>query len=298
MTIGRAINEQQLDVAVAAIGCARLQLADPLEAAVVAESLGYTDGRVRRELGLSDVYELGQTAFELLADRPLPIPERRPRRRRPSLWPAAGFIVPWLAVLAIDRAQVVPGPPLGLAFMLSLVAMGGFVVALRERGHFYATHGRPSIAASVAAYVVRVGIVVAVTLAVTGVLVGRILDVASWPVLVLWADEFFVFSALWLAYGGWGARRLAEQGAGPEIGSPAPLPLPRLTVVLAHMLPSIARASACLAVAFAGPLLLAGEGTRAASYAAATVLLFAMGAVYRKSQAEGQAAPNSRAPSL
>jgi hypothetical protein len=182
--------------------------------------------------------------------------------------------------------------------MLSLIAMGGFVVALRERGHFYGTQEQPAVAKAVAAYVARAGLLVAVALAVAGLLAGWAFALAPWPVLVLAADAFAVFSALWLLYGVRSARRLAEQTSEPSSAAAEPLPLPHMHVVLAQMLPRIVRAGACLALAFAGPLLLATPETRGIWSAVATALLFAVGLVYRRPQADGQAAPNSGAPSI
>jgi hypothetical protein len=120
-----------------------------------------------------------------------------------------------------------------------------------------------------------------VAAAVIGLVVGWALAIAPWPVAVLWADELIVFSALWLAWAAWSMRRASGQRAATANASHAPLPLPRLTVVLWQMLPWIAYGSAFFAAVFAGPLLALDPATRALWNAGVTALLVAMGAAER-----------------
>ena len=287
MTItARQLKDHELDLAVAAIGYARPHLIDAADAAIVAESLGYTDSRVRRELGLDNVYELGQLAFTRLAERPLP-PRVTTRddagvgSRRGSVWPTFAIVLVWLAALGIDASRLINGPPVQIALMSSLIVAGGFVLAMRHRAGLYAHHQQPAVATSVSGYVFRLGATAAVAAAATGFALGLALRVAPWPVGVLWTDEVVVFSALWLAWAAWSMRRASRERAAAASASRAPLPLPRLTVVLWQMLPWIAYGSAFFAVIFAGPLLAADASSRALWNAGATALLVAMGAAER-----------------
>jgi hypothetical protein len=97
---------------------------------------------------------------------------------------------------------------------------------------------------------------------------------------VLWADEFVVMSALWLAWAALGMRRAARHTLPADVPLAA-LPLPRLTVVLWQMLPWIGYGTVCCAVAFAGPLLARNTAMRAPWTAGAAAFLLAMGAAQR-----------------
>src|SRR3954464_3804072 len=65
------MDDRALDTVGTAVAYARPQLVDAWEAATVVESLGYTDARVRRELGLDDTHALGELVFARLAQRPI-----------------------------------------------------------------------------------------------------------------------------------------------------------------------------------------------------------------------------------
>jgi hypothetical protein len=216
---GNEVAHLARESAVATVAYARPQLVDAVEATVVAESLGYTDARVRRELGFDDTHALGQFIFDRLADRPLPT--EHPRHVVSPLWmirscgecvaAALVAVIPWLVVLAIDAlaraaSPAVLSPPLSLALMPSLVVVGGFAAAMSATGRFYFDLSQPAVASSVCGYFFRLGSVIALATSIVGLLFGWVRGVAPLPYLVLWADEFVMFSIAWLASGALIAR--------------------------------------------------------------------------------------------
>jgi hypothetical protein len=281
-------NDRELDAVAAAVAYARPYLVDGVDAAIALESLGYTDARARRELGVNDVYSLGQLVFTRLSQRPLPVTvgastrDGAPRSdRREVRWPTLAYAAALIGALAIDASGLVAGPPVQVALMTSLIVVGGFVLALRHRARFYADLQQPALATSVAGYVFRLGAIGVVAVAGAGLAGGWAFALAPWPVLVLWADEFIIVSALWLAWAAWGMRRASRQRPPAGDSTHALLPLPRLTVVFWQMLPWIAYGTVCCAIAFAGPLLARDAATRALWTAGATAFLFAIGTAQR-----------------
>lgn len=201
-------GSRALDAAVAAIGHARPFVADAWEAAAVAESLGYTDARVQREFGCPDTRAFGELVFERLAQQQGPPPASAARQETPAAGsagrigtPALLYLVPWLGVLAIERTAIAGGPSLSIALMLSLVLCGGFVEAIRRRADFHLAQDQPYFARVTSAYFARVCALLIVAAALAGVAVGWFFDLAAWPRLVLWADRFLLFGAVWLACG-------------------------------------------------------------------------------------------------
>src|SRR5947208_6433420 len=142
-------NPRALDDVVAAVAQARPHLVDPFEAVALIESLGYTDARLRREFGFADTRAFGEYVFERLSESRI-----QPSRTksvstgggalesfRRCLGASLLYAVPWAGTVAIERAApgaLSPhgvGPPLSLAFMLSLIVCGGFMQAIGRRGH-------------------------------------------------------------------------------------------------------------------------------------------------------------------
>lgn len=206
-------SSRALDDVVAAVAQARPHLVDPLEAVALIESLGYTDARMRREFGFADTRAFGQYVFERLSQGQIPPPKATaaPSGRGAlatfghCLGASLVYAVPWLIVVAADRARGVSvaadlGPPLSLALMLSLVVCGGFMQAIGRRGRFYIGAHQPGLAAVVCAYFVRLGAIATIAAAVVGLGLGWLFGLAAWPSLVLWADQFIVFCALWLTW--------------------------------------------------------------------------------------------------
>src|SRR5439155_20913518 len=67
-----ATETRALEAVTVAIGRARPYLVDAWEATAVAESLGYTDARVRQDFGFADARTLGERIFERLSGRRVP----------------------------------------------------------------------------------------------------------------------------------------------------------------------------------------------------------------------------------
>jgi hypothetical protein len=109
------------------------------------------------------------------------------------------FALPWLSLLAMERLY--PGSAsasLSTAFVFSLIASGGFAVAINRRSRFYLSTNQSGLGAIVAGYVFRVGLGAAIGGAVAGVAAGWLSGSYAWPALVLWADQLVILSAVWL----------------------------------------------------------------------------------------------------
>jgi uncharacterized membrane protein len=208
-------RERAVDELMAAVARARPRLIDEWEATAFIESLGYTDTRIRREFGFPDTAALGAHVFDALADRPgEPAPPVESAARRPivaffnSIGASLVYALPWLITFIVERlrpeAMRMPGnagPPLSLALMFSLIVSGGFIQAISRRGQFYIGLKQPGLAALVTGYLLRLGTMAAVVAAAIGLFVGWYFSLFSWPYLVLWADEFLLLCALWMACG-------------------------------------------------------------------------------------------------
>jgi hypothetical protein len=202
-----------LEEVIAAVTSIRPHLVDSWEATALIESLGYTDARIRRELGFSDAAALGAHVFAALSARPRSRAQSAaPRERRAIAALLSGiaislvYAVPWLLRLIVERMRPETMPakaalPLSLALMLSMVVSGGFVQAITRRGRFYVGQMQTGLAALVCGYLLRLGAIVSLGFAVCGVLVGWYFDLSSWPYLVVWADEFLVLAGFWMLCG-------------------------------------------------------------------------------------------------
>ena len=208
-----------LDELIAAVGRARPRLIDSWEATALIESFGYTDTRIRREFGFPDTASLGAHVFAARAPEIAPaVPvELRPWRPLLTFAQSVGaslvYALPWLITFVVEwlrpEAMRLPGnagPPVSLALMLSLIVSGGFIQAICRRGQFYIGLKQPGLAALVTGYLLRLGAIAAIAAAATGLFVGWYFNLFSWPYLVLWADEFLLLCALWMACGVLGIR--------------------------------------------------------------------------------------------
>ena len=208
-------DSRSLDDVIGAVARARPHLVDPLEAVALIESLGYTDARMRREFGFVDTRACGEYVFERLSERRVPPPKAEAVPTAAGALETFGrclgasllYAVPWCITVALDRAAPAAvsgpdgaGPPLGLALIFSLIVCGGFMQAISRRGRFYLGVEQPGLAAVVSAYFVRIGAMVTVGAAAIALTIAWALELAPWPYLVLWADEFVVFCALWLTW--------------------------------------------------------------------------------------------------
>ena len=214
MTID-AVNDPMLDKLVDGVRAARPRLIDEWETTAVIESLGYTDARIRRELGFSDTAALGAYVFNVLSDRPaepIEISERRAPHPLLQLIDSVGaslvYALPWLVTFLLERVRpealrlpAGAGPPLSLSLMLSLIVTGGFIQAIARRGQFYIGMKQPGLAALTCGYLLRLGALLSLGVAAAGLAVGWYFSLFTWPYLVLWADQFLILCALWLTCG-------------------------------------------------------------------------------------------------
>ena len=287
------MDERALDAVVTAVAYARPNLVDAWEAATVVESLGYTDARVRRELGVEDTQALGELVFERLAQRPLsaasaPEDIAASLPRLPSSELAGVTFVPplaWLTFVMATRATAdgafsVGTSPVAYALMFSFIAVGGFMYAIARRTRFYVALEQPAVARSVSAYLVRAGALAALGVAALVLALGWALELAAWPYLILSADELLALCALWLVCGflagmGGALPRLFQQRS----GRPAAVPLPRLSVVLYSVMPLVLYGSAYFSVVFAERLFARSPNDRIALDMAILTTLCASGAV-------------------
>ena len=274
-----------LDGAVAAIRQARPFVADAWEAAAVAESLGYSDARVRREFGCADTRAFGELIFErLMEDEALPAasaprlqrtgPAAALRDAAPSLLPA----ILWLTVLAIGQtASPAVAAPVASGVMLSLVVCGGFVAAMRRRGTFHRLQQQPAVAAATAAYFGKVAAIATVAAVALGLGAGWLRG-DPWPRLVIWADAFVLGSAVLIAggaiigRGGWSRTRLTA-------------PIPHMSVVLVQALPVVVCVAAVFGFLLAGRVMTdVSPADRLVMDVAVLVALLALGGVDHAAQ--------------
>ena len=262
---------------------ARPQLVDAFDAAAFVESLGYTDERVQRELGLTDTRTLGEYLFERLGDRPLPV---SPSMASPPASGAAvagtrdvvvvvAIVLAWVGAAIATRFATRPWTaPLPLSLIASLVVWGGFLEAIRRRCGFYLGIGQPRIARVTCWYFVRLAALLSLVVAV-GSVVAAVLARVAWPVVTLWADEFLLWSGLWAMVAALqipGASSLRGDAANNRIA------IPRMTVVAFQELRTIAAGSVAFLIACAPRLVSRGY----AAEAAASMLLVAAIALVRR----------------
>jgi len=219
---------------VAMVAQARPHLVDAWDAVAYLESIGYTDARVKREVGLPDLRALGESICARLSDRPLPVvpgtnaiePTDAHAGGARALAATVATAAAWAAMVVLQRRAIaMSGLGLQLALMLSVIVSVGFLEVTRRLGRFYSSVGQPWLGRVALWYFVRLGALTTVAVAAAGVGVGW-MSGAAWPSLVLWADEFIIVNALWLLLAavqmpGVVSRRRAGQ----------PVPLPRMTVI-------------------------------------------------------------------
>ena len=210
---GSSDREKALEKLVSAVGDARAHLLDSWEATALLESLGYTDGRIRREFGFPDAAALGEYVFGALAGRVRPAADTivppQPHALRDLIDCIGASMVaalPWLGTFLIERVRHgtptgIAGLPLSLSLMLSLIVSGGFIQAISRRGRFYLGLKQPGLARMVTSYLFRLGVLTSGAAALAGLVVGWYVNLFPWPYLILWADQFVVLCALWLTCG-------------------------------------------------------------------------------------------------
>src|SRR2546423_6037311 len=226
-------REHLLEQIVSTVARARPHLVDPWDAIAYLESIGYTDARVKREVGLADVKALGEQVYDRLRYRALPFPDpgavEQPNARvggSRAFVMTIAMAAAWAAGVFLQRrAVVIAGPPLQLALLLSVTTSVGVVEVTRRLAQFYSGVGQPWLGRVALWHFLRIGALATVAVAATGVVAGWMLGVA-WPSLVLWADELVIFNALWFVLAG-----VQVPGVVARRRPGMPVPIPRMTVI-------------------------------------------------------------------
>lgn len=213
-------SPERLAALAAEVRAVRPSLLDAWEATALVESLGYTDGRVRRELGFRDTLNVGEELYSL--GRDLPAAQVRWTPKIESLLTIVArsaastliYAVPWLTVFVTrlvrpDALELPPraAPALAVALMFSLVWSGGCVQVIVRRGEFYVGMKQPGLAREVVHMLLRIGVALTMAAAIAGTLAGWYFDLFAWPVLILAADAFVVMSVLWMVCGVFAIRQ-------------------------------------------------------------------------------------------
>jgi hypothetical protein len=234
MTAPDRAQQRALDEIVEIVEHARPQLVDAFDATALVESLGYTDDRIRREVGLPDARALGAYVFERLEDRALPVPAptyaegigvRAPRR---GVVAVTAMLIGWVATVVATRMAATPiTAALPFAFIASIVLWGGVLDAIRRRGAFYLALDQPRIARITCWYFVRLAAMLSLVLTAAGFVVALLAGVA-WPLATVWVDETLALCAVWAIVGALqvpGALSLRRNIAN------AAVVIPRMTIV-------------------------------------------------------------------
>jgi hypothetical protein len=273
----KAAADATLEDAVTVVAATRPNLVDAWEAAAVAESLGYTSDRVRRELGFADARAFGEFLFERLAVLPIAPPTLAPSPAPAPGAPAAArawgfscvaYALLWIAAHLLEQSAWAPAQTAMLSLMAGLIVTAGMAFAIQQRGHFYRALDQPALAQVTGAYIWRVGAILTLAVAAASMAIAWLSGVAPWRQLVLWTDGFVLASLTVLTIargtvgGVWPAGRETpcHAEAFGEGGTPAAFPLPRMTVVLAGAMPRAATVCAGFALLFSERLWMSAAG--------------------------------------
>jgi hypothetical protein len=196
---------------------AQPDLADRWEMTALIEAAGYSDRRIREELGVRDARVLASIVYDRLSAEARP--SRSVVRRVPFRDGVGGavasfcgdfagsaiYALPWLVVFWMQHvhpdAFATPAAlsgPLMLALMASLVGTGGFVQAIARKGVFYCSMGQRAVAFHVTRRLFECGALVAVC-------AGALMAVAGWhfqflrpAVLAVTVTSYITLSLLWM----------------------------------------------------------------------------------------------------
>ena len=209
--------DDKLETLVARVREAEPDLADRWEITALIEAAGYSDRRIREELGVADVRAVAGPVYARLS-REAPTaraaPPSEPVRERAltavlSFWGdfagSAVYAAPWLVLFWMQhvRPEAFASPaslsgPLMLALMASLVGTAGFVQAIARKGVFYCSMGQRAVAHHVTRRLFECGAVVALGAAMVMAVSGwhfRFLPPATLAVSVMY---YLVLSLLWM----------------------------------------------------------------------------------------------------
>ena len=196
---------------------AQPDLADRWEITALIEAAGYSDRRIREELGVRDARALASILYDRLTAEP-----RRPRPVRPrstaraqaiaavasfcgDFAGSAIYALPWLVVFWMQHvhphAFATPAAlsgPLVLALMASLVGTGGFVQAIARKGVFYCSMGQRPVAYYVTRRLFECGALVAVGAALLVAIAGWHYQFLRPAVLAVAVTYYLTLSLLWM----------------------------------------------------------------------------------------------------
>jgi hypothetical protein len=196
---------------------AQPDLADRWEITALIEAAGYSDGRIREELGVKDARALASILYDRLAAeprRPQPVRPRATARARAiaalasfcgDFAGSAIYALPWLAVFWMQhvRPETFATPaalsgPLVLALMASLVGTGGFVQAIARKGVFYCSMGQRPVAYYVTRRLFECGALVTVIAASLVAIAGWHYQFLRPAVLAVAVTYYLTLSLLWM----------------------------------------------------------------------------------------------------
>ena len=196
---------------------AQPDLADRWEITALIEAAGYSDRRIRDELGVRDARALASILYDRLsADvRPAkPAPRRAPLRDDVAsavtsfcddFAGSAIYALPWLVVFWMQHvhpdAFATPAAlsgPLMLALMASLIGTGGIVQAIARKGVFYCSMGQRAVAYYVTRRLFECGAIVAVSAALLMAVAGWHFQFLPPAVLAVTVTYYVTLSLLWM----------------------------------------------------------------------------------------------------
>ena len=196
---------------------AQPDLADRWEITALIEAAGYSDRRIREELGVRDARALASILYDRLSVEVRP-PRAVPRRTpfRDDLAAAvtsfcgdfagsAIYALPWLVVFWMQHvhpdafyAPAALSGPLMLALMASLVGTGGFVQAIARKGVFYCSMGQRAVAYHVTRRLFECGAIVALSAALLMAVAGWHFQFLRPAVLAVTVTYYVTLSLLWM----------------------------------------------------------------------------------------------------
>lgn len=196
---------------------AQPDFADRWEMTALIEAAGYSDRRIREELGVRDARALASILYDRLNAEPRRAQPVRPAatsRQRATAAVAsfcgdfagsAIYALPWLVVFWMQHvhpdAFATPAAlsgPFTLALMASLVGTGGFVQAIARKGVFYCSMGQRAVAYYVTRRLFECGALLAVSAALLMAVVGWHYQFLRPAVLAVAVTYYLTLSLLWM----------------------------------------------------------------------------------------------------
>lgn len=219
MDVGISTAPEALERVIDRVAAVCPHPADPLEAAAVLESLGYTDAVIRELTGQPDSRSLGRVLHTVM--KAGPGAEAGPRLAPTSQGVrdelrvllqtfslSSIYALPWVVTFALERRHpdvlqlpLEAAAPFTLALMLSLIVSGGFVQCIARKGTFYIGLGQHALGAAVTERIWQCG---AATIAATALMAlgaAWYLDLFELPYAALGAGVYIMLGTFWLTCG-------------------------------------------------------------------------------------------------